>query len=101
GFAPAPRPLSFLLTAHSAQLRAAQFGRHRGPPGAALFDCRSQPAPSYTIAAVPPLVVWLHERLRLSRWFRRWFATGYGAAGEWMSSVELKRHTRPLPKKLP
>lgn len=59
------------------------------------------PAACFTIAAAPPLSVWSHEHLRLSRWCRRWFATGYGAAGEWMSPVELKRHTRPLPEKLP
>lgn len=53
------------------------------------------------LAATPPGWVSARERLRLCRGWRRWFATGRGAAGDWMSPVDLKRHTHPFPEKLP
>ncbi len=47
-------------------------------------------------------IVWylVGERVRVHPLFRRWFASGQGATGGFMTGHEIRKYTRPLPLRL-
>jgi hypothetical protein len=51
------------------------------------------------ISLIPLLALAVGERLAALWVLRRLLKTGRGAAGGWMSALELKKHCRPLPRR--